>query len=148
MKILILNGPNLNMIGKRDDRFYGVEDFEKILEQLRSQYADMEIGYYQSNTEGDIITQIQNAEEDGYHGIIINAGAYSHYSIAIYDALMIPNIAKVEVHFSNIYAREHFRHKSVISPACDGIIAGFGKQSYQLAVEWFKNNQRKRVGFN
>lgn len=147
MKILIINGPNLNMLGKRDDRFYGVEPFDKILENLRETYDDMVIDYFQSNVEGEIISRIQAMLEEDYKGLLINAGAFSHYSLAIHDALLLLNIPKVEVHLSNIYLREEFRRKSVLTRACDGIIAGFKKDSYRLAVEYFRTKRRKKIGF-
>jgi 3-dehydroquinate dehydratase II len=147
MKILIINGPNLNMLGRREEAFYGTESFEKILEQLKERYPDVEIDYFQSNMEGEIVTRIQQLADEKYSGLIINAGAYTHYSIAIHDALLIPQILKVEVHITNIYHREKFRRKSVLSAACHGVIAGFGKESYRLAIEFIYHNQRKRVGF-
>jgi 3-dehydroquinate dehydratase-2 len=103
--------------------------------------------YFQSNVEGEIVTRIQQAADEDLKGLIINAGAYTHYSYAIHDALLIPQIPKVEVHLSNIYQREEFRRKSVLSSACDGIIAGFGKESYRLAIEFLAQSQRKRIGF-
>jgi 3-dehydroquinate dehydratase-2 len=147
MKILIINGPNLNMLGRREDKFYGGEPFEKILEQLQDRFEDITIDYFQSNVEGDIVTRIQELADEDYAGLIINAGAYSHYSLAIHDALLIPQIPKIEVHLSNIYLREEFRRKSVLTRACDGIIAGLGKESYRLALEYFVQNQRTRIGF-
>lgn len=147
MKILIINGPNLNMLGRREEVFYGTESFEKILEQLRSRYPDVEIDYFQSNVEGDIVTRIQQLADEKYQGLVINAGAYTHYSLAIHDALLIPHLIKVEVHMSNLYHREEFRRKSVLSSACDGIIVGLGKESYRLAIDYITQNQRKRIGF-
>lgn len=147
MKILIINGPNLNMLGRREELFYGTESFEKILDQLKERYPDFDLEYFQSNVEGEIVTRIQQAADQDLKGLIINAGAYTHYSYAIHDALLIPQIPKVEVHLSNIYQREEFRRKSVISSACDGIIAGFGKESYRLAIEFLAQSQRKRIGF-
>lgn len=147
MKILIINGPNLNMLGRREDKWYGGEPFEKILEKLQERFEDLEIDYFQSNVEGEIVTRIQELADEDYMGLIINAGAYSHYSLAIHDALLIPQIPKIEVHLSNIYLREEFRRKSVLTRACDGIIAGLGKESYRLALEYFVQNQRKRIGF-
>lgn len=147
MKILIINGPNLNMLGRREEALYGTEKFERILEQLQARYTEADIEYFQSNSEGDIVTRIQQLADEKFAGLVINAGAYSHYSYAIHDALLIPQLIKVEVHMSNIYMREEFRHKSVLSPACDGIIAGFGKESYRLAIDFIVNNQRRKVGF-
>ncbi|MEM0995627.1 MAG: type II 3-dehydroquinate dehydratase [Bacteroidota bacterium] len=148
MKILIINGPNLNMLGRREDKFYGIESFDKILEQLKDKFPELEIDYFQSNVEGEIVTRIQQLADEDYKGLLINAGAYSHYSLAIHDALLIPQIPKIEVHLSNIYLREEFRRKSVLTRACDGIIAGLGKESYRLALEYFQHNQRSRIGFN
>lgn len=147
MKILILNGPNLNMIGKREEKFYGVEPFEKTFEDLQADFEEFELVYFQSNSEGEIIDQIQQLEENDFKALVINGGAYSHYSIAIHDALKTVHVLKVEVHFSNIYAREEFRQKSVLSGVCHGIIAGFGKNSYRLALEWLKLNKPGKIGF-
>ncbi len=147
MKILIINGPNLNMLGRREELFYGTESFEKILAQLQEKFPEVELDYFQSNVEGELITRLQQAADEKIHGIVINAGAYTHYSFAIHDALLIPQTIKVEVHLSNIYQREEFRRKSVLSAACDGVIAGFGKESYRLAIDFISQNQRKRIGF-
>ena len=147
MKILIIHGPNLNMLGRREELFYGTESFDKILGQLKEKFPDVELDYFQSNVEGELITRIQQAADEKIHGLVINAGAYTHYSIAIHDALLIPQTIKVEVHLSNIYQREEFRRKSVLSAACDGVIAGFGKESYRLAIDFITQNQRKRIGF-
>lgn len=147
MKILIINGPNLNMLGRREEAFYGTESFDKILEKLRDEFPEIELEYFQSNVEGEIVTRIQKLADQDHQGLIINAGAYSHYSLAIHDALLIPQVPKIEVHLSNIYLREEFRRSSVLTRACDGIIAGFGKESYRLAVEYFNKNQRSRIGF-
>lgn len=127
--------------------FYGTESFDKILEQLKESFPEVELEYYQTNVEGDIVTRLQQAADEKLSGIVINAGAYTHYSYAIHDALLIPQIPKVEVHLSNIYMRDEFRRKSVLSSACDGIIAGFGKDSYRLAIDFLSKNQRKRIGF-
>ncbi len=147
MKILIINGPNLNMLGRREEIFYGTESFDKILKELEEKFPKVELEYFQSNVEGEIVTRIQQAADEKLNGIIINAGAYSHYSYAIHDALMIPQLPKVEVHLSNIYMRDEFRRKSVLSSACDGIIAGFGKDSYRLAIDFLSGNQRPKIGF-
>ncbi|MFN8393327.1 MAG: type II 3-dehydroquinate dehydratase [Bacteroidia bacterium] len=147
MKILIINGPNLNMLGRREVEFYGTESFEKILEQLKEKFPNVEIDYFQSNVEGEIVTRIQQLVDEKYNGLVINAGAYSHYSLAIHDALLIPQIPKIEVHLSNIYHREEFRRKSVLTRACDGVIAGLGKESYRLAIDFLTGNQRKKIGF-
>lgn len=147
MKILIINGPNLNMLGRREEIFYGTEPFDKILEQLRARFPDVEIDYFQSNTEGDLVTRIQQAADEQLKGIVINAGAYSHYSYAIRDALLIPQVPKIEVHLSNVYARDTFRQKSVLAAVCNGLIAGFGKESYRLAIDFLVGHQRPKIGF-
>lgn len=133
MKVLILNGPNLNLLGRREPEIYGSETMDKVLADLRGKW---EIEYFQSNHEGDIIDKIHevgfNAE---YAGIVLNAGAYTHTSLAIADAIAAIKIPVVEVHISNVHAREQIRHVSLISPVCRGVIAGFGVDSYRLGVE-------------
>lgn len=133
MKVLILNGPNLNLLGRREPEIYGSETMDKVLADLRGKW---EIEYFQSNHEGDIIDKIHevgfNAE---YAGIVLNAGAYTHTSLAIADAIAAIKIPVVEVHISNVHAREQIRHVSLISPVCRGVIAGFGLDSYRLGVE-------------
>lgn len=133
-RIEIINGPNLNLLGRREPEVYGHRSFDGYLEQLRRQYPDVEIGYYQSNHEGDLIDRIQamGFEADG---IVLNAGAYTHTSIALHDAIKAVPAPVIEVHISNVHQREEFRHKSVISAACRGVICGFGLDSYRLAVE-------------
>lgn len=136
MKLLIINGPNLNLLGKREPEVYGSLSFEKYLETLREQYPETEVDYYQSNIEGEIITKIQQA--DGvYKGIILNAGAYTHTSIGIADAIKAIQAPVVEVHISNTFSRETFRHQSFISPVASGVIIGFGLKSYELALRYF-----------
>jgi len=134
MKIQIINGPNLNLLGKREPDVYGNTSFESYLLSLRKKYPDVALEYFQSNIEGELIDKIH---ETGFtfDGIILNAGAYTHTSIALYDAIKAVITPVVEVHISNVYARESFRHKSIISAACKGIIAGFGMDSYRLAIE-------------
>lgn len=133
-KIEIINGPNLNLLGRREPEVYGHRSFDDYLEQLRSQYPDVEIGYYQSNHEGDLIDRIQAVGFEA-DGIVLNAGAYTHTSIALHDAIKAVTAPTVEVHISNVHQREEFRHKSFISAACRGVICGFGLDSYRLAVE-------------
>ena len=135
MKILLINGPNINMLGIREKNIYGNVDYENLCEILRekSKELSIELEIVQSNIEGEIINFIHEAYEK-YDGIIINPGAYTHYSIAIYDALKSVNIPTVEVHISNVHAREEFRTKSVTAPACIGQISGFGVDSYILAM--------------
>ncbi|MBN2892427.1 MAG: type II 3-dehydroquinate dehydratase [Bacteroidales bacterium] len=137
MKLKIINGPNLNLLGNRETNIYGDISFENYLKQLQEKFKKAEIFYFQSNSEGEIITEIQDSEKDETNGIILNAAAYSHYSIAIRDAIKSISIPVVEVHISNIFSREKFRHKSVISAVCKGIISGFGLISYDLAIQSF-----------
>jgi 3-dehydroquinate dehydratase II len=136
MRILIINGPNLNLVGKRQTEYYGQVNFDHFLSQLKKKYKKVQIEYSQSNREGDIIDFIHKAD-DHFDGVILNAGAYTHTSIAIADAIQAVSVPVVEVHISNIYAREQFRHTSYTAPYCKGIIAGFGLMSYQLALESF-----------
>lgn len=138
MKILIINGPNLNLLGKREPSVYGSESFEQYFDKLKSNNKNIEISYEQSNHEGVIIDLIQGADET-FDGVILNAGGYTHTSIAIADAIAAVEVPVVEVHVSNIYNREEFRKRSYLTPACCGIIAGFGLRSYELALEYFKN---------
>jgi 3-dehydroquinate dehydratase II len=134
MKILILNGPNLNMLGNREPEVYGNLSFEAYLKKLRKQYPELTLEYFQTNIEGEIINAIQNAGFL-YDGIILNAGGYSHTSVAIADAVKAIKTPVVEVHISNTFAREPFRHTSFIAAFVKGSIIGFGLESYRLAVE-------------
>ena len=134
MKIQIINGPNINLLGKREPGIYGSESFESYLKELRTAYPDIEIAYYQSNIEGELIDKIHETGFD-VNGIVLNAGAYTHTSIALQDAIRAVTSPVVEVHISNVYKREEFRHKSMISCACMGVICGFGLNSYRLAIE-------------
>lgn len=135
-KILIINGPNLNLLGKREPTVYGNDSFEDYLKQLREKYPQCEITYYQSNIEGELINKIHEVGFS-YDGIILNAGAYTHTSIALHDAIKAVTTPVIEVHISNVHARESFRHVSMISAACKGIVIGFGLESYRLALESF-----------
>ena len=137
MHILIINGPNLNLLGRREPGIYGAQTFENYLETLRQAYPDVQIDYFQSNHEGDIIDRIHLAGygSDTCDGIILNAGAYTHTSIAIHDAIKAIPIPTIEVHISNVHTREEFRHHSFISPVAHGIIVGFGIDGYRLALE-------------
>ena len=138
MKILVINGPNLNMLGKRQPEIYGKEDLESIINDLKlyaSKYS-IDITSFQSNHEGKIVDLIQESENQ-YHGLIINPGALSHYSISIRDAISSVSIRVVEVHISNIFAREDFRHHSVISDVCDSSVIGLGTKGYKLALNNF-----------
>jgi 3-dehydroquinate dehydratase-2 len=134
MKIQIINGPNLNLLGKREPDMYGNITFNDYLESLQSAFEGHELSYFQSNVEGEIINKIQEA---GYasDGIILNAGGYTHTSVAIRDAIKAVSAPVVEVHISNVHAREAFRHHSLLAAVCLGVIAGFGLHSYRLAVE-------------
>ena len=135
-KILIINGPNLNLLGKREPTVYGNDSFEDYLKQLREKYPQCEIAYYQSNVEGELINKIHEVGFS-YDGIILNAGAYTHTSSALHDAIKAVTTPVIEVHISNVHARESFRHVSMISAACKGIVIGFGLESYRLALESF-----------
>ena len=134
-KILIINGPNLNLLGTREPSIYGSSTMESVIEALRQRYAGAELLYYQSNHEGDIIDRIHAADKEETAGIVLNAGAYTHTSLAIADAIAAVSVPVVEVHISNISSREPIRHTSLITPVCRGIIAGFGTDSYRLAIE-------------
>ena len=136
MKILILNGPNLNLLGKREPETYGNLSFEDFLNTLKKRFAQVEFDYYQSNVEGELINKLHEVGFS-YTGIILNAGAYTHTSIALHDAIAAIKTPVVEVHISNIYAREEFRHKSLITSKCAGLITGFGMEGYALAVQYF-----------
>ena len=139
MKIQIINGPNLNLLGVREPEIYGNNDFEHFLEQLRKDYPEIEISYYQSNVEGFMIDKLHEVGF-AYDGIILNAGAYTHTSIALLDAIRAVPAPVVEVHISNVHAREEFRHHSMISAGCRGVILGFGLNSYRLALEALLSN--------
>jgi 3-dehydroquinate dehydratase-2 len=134
MKIQIINGPNLNLLGVREPGIYGKESFEAYLPELKKKYPELQIDYYQSNIEGELIDKMQEVGFS-YDGIILNAGAYTHTSVALQDCIRSLKTPVIEVHISNVHAREEFRHRSLISPACLGVIAGFGLDSYRLAVE-------------
>lgn len=135
-KIIIINGPNLNLLGKREPSVYGSETFENFLDELRKNHTHLEIDYFQSNIEGELITKLH---ETGftYNGIILNAAGYTHTSIAIADAIRAIKSPVVEVHISNTFSRETFRHHSFISPVAKGVIVGFGLKSYEMALAYF-----------
>ena len=137
MKIQIINGPNLNLLGVREPGIYGSESFEVFLPKLQERYPDIEIDYYQSNVEGELINKMQEVGFT-YDGIVLNAGAYTHTSIALHDCIRSLRCPVIEVHISNVHQREEFRHKSMISAACKGVICGFGLDSYRLAIEAIK----------
>ena len=134
MKIQIINGPNLNLLGKREPDIYGNSSFEDYLIKLREKYPDVQIDYFQSNIEGEMINKMQEVGFS-YDGIVLNAGAYTHTSIALHDCIRSIVAPVIEVHISNVHKREEFRHHSMISSACHGVICGFGMDSYRLAVE-------------
>ena len=136
MKIQIINGPNLNLLGVREKSIYGDSSFETYLQSLRKLYPRVTIDYYQSNVEGEIINKLHEAGFT-YDGVVLNAGAYTHTSIAIADAIAAINTPVIEVHISNVYKREEFRHNSMLAASCRGVIAGFGMNSYRLAIEDF-----------
>ena len=142
MKILILNGPNLNLLGQREPGIYGSHSFESYLASLRERYPEIEIEYFQSNIEGELIDKLQQAgflSEPVCDGIVLNAGAYTHTSIALQDCIRSLKSPVIEVHISNVHKREEFRHHSYLSCACKGVICGFGLDSYRLAVEAILN---------
>ena len=137
MKIQIINGPNLNLLGTREPGIYGTSSFDQYLPQLQAQYPDITIDYYQSNVEGELINKMQEVGFS-YDGIVLNAGAYTHTSVAPHDCIRSLKCPVIEVHISNVHQREEFRHQSFISAACKGVICGFGLDSYRLAVEALK----------
>lgn len=139
MKIIIINGPNLNLLGVREKSIYGDTNFEKYLTKVQVKYKNLNINYYQSNIEGEIIDKLHEVGFS-YDGVILNAGAYTHTSVAIRDAVSAINTPVVEVHISNILTRENFRHESLIGSVCRGSIMGFGLDSYRLAIESFLND--------
>lgn len=135
-RILILNGPNLNLLGKREESIYGAKSFEDYYVELAQNFPELKLSYVQSNVEGELIDEIQNLNQQ-YDGIVINAGGYTHTSVAIRDAIKAISIPVIEVHISNVSARESFRHDSMLSPVCEGCIFGFGLKSYDLALKYF-----------
>jgi 3-dehydroquinate dehydratase-2 len=135
MILLIINGPNLNLLGKREPEIYGSQDFDSFLQELRSGFPQAEINYFQSNVEGEIINKLQEAGFSA-DGIILNAGGYTHTSVAIADCIRAISSPVIEVHLSNIYAREEFRQKSLLAPVCKGSICGLGLEGYRLAVQF------------
>lgn len=140
MKILIINGPNLNMLGSREPSIYGSATMSETLTSLRERFPDIDITYFQSNHEGALIDRLQEAVGDDTDGVVLNAGAYTHTSVALLDCLrsLPAKLPVIEVHISNVHSREEFRHKSLITAACKGVIAGFGMDSYRLAIEAFR----------
>ena len=138
MKLLIVNGPNLNRLGNREPGIYGSQTMDDCLQALRQRYPDDEIAYFQSNVEGLLIDRLQQAADEGVEGVALNAGAYTHTSIALHDCIRSLPFPVVELHISNVHRREAFRHHSVLAAACAGVICGFGTDSYRLAIEALK----------
>ncbi|HIR66466.1 MAG TPA: 3-dehydroquinate dehydratase [Candidatus Coproplasma avicola] len=138
MKFLFINGVNLNMTGRREKGVYGTRTLDQINKDIAARFKGDECVFYQSNIEGEICSRLHAAADEGFDGIILNAGAFTHYSYAIRDAISSIDTPVIEVHMSNVHARDEFRHKSVISAVCKGVIAGFGEGSYILAAESFK----------
>ena len=146
MEILILNGPNLNLLGRREPALYGNRSFEDYFPTLQETFPDLTLSCFQSNHEGVLIDRLH---EDGFvvNGIVLNGGGLTHTSVALADAVAAIEVPVVEVHLTNLAAREEFRQKSLLGRHCVGSISGFGLESYRLAVQWFVNQQPKRVGF-
>jgi 3-dehydroquinate dehydratase-2 len=139
MKIQLINGPNLNLLGKREPEIYGSESFEDYFEQLKKRFPQVQLTYFQSNIEGELISKIHEVGFD-YDAILLNAGGYTHTSVAISDAISGVTTPVLEVHISNIYKREEFRHKSIISKSCVGMISGLGLKGYELGILYFLNS--------
>lgn len=137
MKIIIINGPNLNLLGKREPALYGKADFESVLSDLKAAYSNLEISYLQTNSELEMIDALHGAEAQGNGGVVLNPAAFTHTSLAVADAVAAIDIPVVEVHISNVSAREHFRQKSFVSKYAVGVIQGFGIAGYRLAVDYF-----------
>lgn len=140
MKILVLNGPNLNLLGSRETETYGTTTLDDLLEGLREAFPDVSFTFFQSNHEGHLIDRLHQAQEKPPHGVILNAGGYTHTSVALRDAVAAIEVPVVEVHLSNIHAREEFRHRSLIAPVCAGQISGLGPLGYHLAVHYFRGS--------
>jgi 3-dehydroquinate dehydratase II len=140
MKVQIINGPNLNLLGKREPEVYGSQTFDDVFKDLKKRFAGLDLGYYQSNIEGEIVNKLHEVGFT-FQGIILNAGAYTHTSVAIHDAIAAIKTPVVEVHISNIYAREEFRHKSLITSKCVGLITGLGMEGYALAIQYLQSRK-------
>ncbi|MDF9795399.1 3-dehydroquinate dehydratase-2 [Catalinimonas alkaloidigena] len=143
MKVLIINGPNLNLLGKREPGIYGATSFEAYYKTLEKDFAELALSYFQSNHEGAIVDKLHETGFS-YDGIVMNAAAYTHTSVAIADAISAIKTPVIEVHISNVHAREAFRHHSYLSKVCAGVILGFGLESYRLAVQYFANQARSQ----
>jgi 3-dehydroquinate dehydratase-2 len=135
-KIIIINGPNLNLIGKREPKIYGNSSMEDYLSEIRNNFPEIQIDYFHSNVEGDLINKLQEVGFS-YDGVVLNAGGYTHTSVAISDAVAAIQTSVVEVHISNVYKREEYRHQSLMAKNCIGIVAGFGLHSYKMAIDSF-----------
>lgn len=140
MKLIIINGPNLNLLGTREPELYGDQTFDEYFEILENSFQNIELEFFQSNVEGELINKLQEVGFE-YSGILLNAGGYTHTSVAIRDAIAAITTPVIEIHISNVYAREEFRHTSIIGPKCKGSIAGFGMDSYRLGVESFLQSE-------
>ena len=146
MDLLIINGPNLNLLGRREPGIYGTRSFEDFFPELAEAFSDHALTQFQSNHEGALLDKLHEVGFS-HHGIVLNAGGYTHTSVALADAVAAIATPVVEVHLSNLHAREEFRQKSLLGRHCAGSISGFGLESYRLAVQWFINQQPKRMGF-
>jgi len=142
MNILILNGPNLNLLGQREPDVYGNMDFETFMGAISEEYADIELGYFQSNVEGDLIDMLHQSQQD-FDAVVFNGGGYTHTSVAIADAIAAITTPVIEVHISNIYAREEYRHVSLSGKNCIGVITGFGLDGYKMAIEFILRHTEK-----
>lgn len=141
MKIQIINGPNLNLLGKREPEVYGSKSFDAFFAELQKRFPNAELSFYQSNVEGELITKLHEVGFS-YDGIVLNAGAYTHTSVALHDAIGAIKTPVVEVHISNVYAREEFRHKSLITSKCIGLITGFGLEGYAMAIQYIIDSKK------
>lgn len=146
MQLLILNGPNLNLLGRREPGIYGTRSFDDYLPELRATFPEVTIEYFQSNHEGELLDKLHEVGYT-YHGIVLNAGGYTHTSVALADAVAAINTPVIEVHLSNLHAREEFRQRSLLGKHCVGSISGFKLESYRLAVQYFESLRPRRVGF-
>lgn len=135
--ILVINGPNLNLLGKREPVLYGSQDFSEVLDGLKSQFPKIQISYFQSNNESELIEALHAAANDGVEGVVLNPAAFTHTSIALADAVAAIEIPVIEIHISNVYGRENFRSKSYISKYAEGVISGFGVKGYEMAIGYF-----------
>jgi 3-dehydroquinate dehydratase II len=140
MKVQIINGPNLNLLGKREPEVYGSQSFDDVFKSLKKRFSETDLHYYQSNIEGEIVNKLHEAGFT-FDGIILNAGAYTHTSVAIHDAIAAIKTPVLEVHISNVYAREEFRHKSLITSKCVGLITGLGMEGYALAIQYLQSRK-------